>query len=97
MPSTLIPTNRPHSGKEKTPASHMRGKETIQKVREARKKGLIPKNFRRSDLVKIGIPPGTAGTFLWKHCIDRDEKYKRFRKHFRQNEDGSYSLLHESQ
>ena len=71
-------------------------KKTIRKIRDARKNGLLPKRFRSSDLVKIGIPQGTARTFPWKHCVDRDKKYEKVKKYFVQNEDGSYSLLEEN-
>jgi len=74
----------------------MRQGKTVQKIKEARKKGLLPKRFRSGDLVKIGIPQRTAGTFPWKHCVDRDEKYEKFKKYFRQNKDGSYSLLEDN-
>jgi len=68
---------------------------TIRKIREARREAALEPEFTGRDLVKIGIPEGTAWTFLYKHCVDRREGYEAFRKYFCKNPDGTYSLLEE--
>jgi hypothetical protein len=71
------------------------GGHTIGKIREARREGKLEAEFTGRDLVKIGIPEGTAWTFLYKHCIDRGKGYEAFHKYFRKNLDSTYSLLDE--
>lgn len=73
----------------------MRQGDTIHRVREALRKGQLPAKFTGKDLVRIGIPKGTAWTFLFKHCDERGEEYEAFRKYFCKNADGTYSLLEE--
>jgi hypothetical protein len=68
---------------------------TIRKIREARREGKLDAKFAGRDLAKIGISEGTAWTFLYKHCMGRGKGYEAFRKYFRKNPDGTYSLLEE--
>ena len=69
---------------------------TIRKIRIARRNGKLAVTFTGRDLVRIGIPKGTAWTFLYKHCIDRGKGYETFPKYFHRNADGTYSLLEEA-
>ncbi len=70
----------------------MRDRNIILKIKEKRNVGKLGKKFSGKDLVRIGIKPGTAWTYLWKHC--RGTKYP-VNEYFIQNPDGSYSLMDE--
>lgn len=64
----------------------------IECIIEARKNNQIPHRFRSADIKRVcrGFAKKTYSNFLPKHEISKKSKTQ---KYFKQNSDGTYSLL----